>query len=197
MLSTPTIGPSAVDNASSTAEKALKIEYKGETKKFNLDKYVQVQMDQRQILSDLMQHGYSGINERSKVRHLMAGIKKTSFDAVKTLIFSSAPLCSDFTAGVGLYKDFITQSQSIEQAQLVIAAMDSERETKKKGGEVVEEDKGEVVVVEDQEGVVMLRLQLPSHVMTGSIAGMNIGPCYLATVCISDFRGMQEKKEDL
>ena len=59
------------------------------------------------------------------------------------------------------------------------------------------EDTGDVVVVEDQEGVVMLLEQLPSYVTTGSITETSIGPCYLETVCISVFRGMQGKKEDL
>ena len=128
------LGPSAVDNMSSAAEKALKNEYKGETKKYNFDKYVRVQMDQHQILSDLTEHGYAGIDERSKVRHLMEGIKTAALDNIKTAILSSTALRSDFTACVGLYKDFIFQSNNTEQAQLMIAAMDSEKDTKRKRG---------------------------------------------------------------
>ena len=47
------LGPSAVDNMSLAAEKVLKYEYKGETKKWNFDKYVRVKMDQYQILTDI------------------------------------------------------------------------------------------------------------------------------------------------
>ena len=63
-------------------------------------------MDQHQILTDLKEHGYSGIDERSKVRHLMAGINTETLDAVKTQIIASKPLCSDFAACITLYKDF-------------------------------------------------------------------------------------------
>ena len=60
-----------MDNMSSSAEKNLKVaSYKGESKKWTFDKYVRVHMDQHQILNDLKEHGYAGIDERSKVRHL-------------------------------------------------------------------------------------------------------------------------------
>ena len=63
-------------------------------------------MDQHQILTDLKEHSYSGIDERSKVRHLMAGINTETLDAVKTQIIASKPLRSDFAACIILYKDF-------------------------------------------------------------------------------------------
>ena len=65
------MGASSVDNMSSLAEKNLKVtQYKGELKKWNFEKYVRVHMDQHQILVDLKDHGYAGINDCSKVRHL-------------------------------------------------------------------------------------------------------------------------------
>ena len=79
------LGPSKVDNMAGEGEKNLTMAaYKGETKRWNFDKYVRVHMDQHQILTDLKDHGYIGIDERSKVRHLMAGIKTDNLDAVKT-----------------------------------------------------------------------------------------------------------------
>ena len=53
-----------------------------------------------------MVHGYAGIDNRSKVRHLVAGIKTTTLDSVKTRIMSDAVLRQDFDACVNLYKDF-------------------------------------------------------------------------------------------
>ena len=65
-------------------------------------------MDQHQILTDLKEHGYSGINERSKIHHLLTSIKTDNLDDVKAQIIASKPLCSDFVACVTLYKDFIS-----------------------------------------------------------------------------------------
>ena len=64
------LGASLVDNMLSLAEKNLKYTvYKGESKIWNFEKYVHVHMDQHQILTDLIEHGYAGIDDRSKVRH--------------------------------------------------------------------------------------------------------------------------------
>ena len=64
----------------------------------------------------------------------MKGIKTVALDNVKMAVLSSLALCSDFMTCVGLYKDFISQSTNTEQAQLMIAAMDSERDNKRKRG---------------------------------------------------------------
>ena len=98
-----------MDNLSSGAEKNIELaQYSGENKRWNFDKYVRVHLDQHQILTDLKEHGYSGIDERSKVRHLLKGIKTDALDVVKTQILSSTTLRSDFSACVSLYKDFIS-----------------------------------------------------------------------------------------
>ena len=103
------LGKSLVDNMATSAERNLELaRYSGETRKWIFNKYVKVHMDQHQILTDLKDHGYIGIDERSKVRHLMAGIKTDHLDAVKTQIISSITLRSDFAACVTLYKDFIS-----------------------------------------------------------------------------------------
>ena len=67
-------------------------------------------MHQHLILTNLVEHGYSRINERSKVRHLLDGIKTDKLDSVKTRIFSDEVLRNDFDASVSLFKDFIKQA---------------------------------------------------------------------------------------
>ena len=57
-----------------------------------------------------MEHGYVGIDPRSKVRYLRAGIKTNQFDAVKTRIMSEERLRSDFDSCVTLYQDYIRQT---------------------------------------------------------------------------------------
>jgi len=109
------LGPSNVDHLAAAAE--LKLEtakYTGKKKRYNFESYVRLHKDQHQILSDLTQHGYSGIDERSKVRHLMAGIRVSALDTVKSRILSDAKLCSNFDQSVTLYQDFIKQMKVTE-----------------------------------------------------------------------------------
>ena len=68
-------------------------------------------MDHHSVLTDLTSHGYAGIDERSKVRHLLKGIKTFKMDSVKTAILASDTLRSDFGGCVTLYKDYMTQQE--------------------------------------------------------------------------------------
>ena len=102
------IGKNNVDNMSSCAEAKLKdTSYFGEKRRWNFEKYVKTHVDQHSILTGLVKHGYSGIDDQSKVRHLMAGIKTKVLYPVKTHIMASAVLRNDFDACVNLYKYFI------------------------------------------------------------------------------------------
>ena len=107
------LGPNNVDNMANTSEKKLQVTtYAGEKKRWSFEKYVKLHVDQHAILNGLTDHGYSGIDDRSKVRHLMDGIKTKELDSVKTQILASANLRSDFDSCVTLYKDFLSQMKS-------------------------------------------------------------------------------------
>ena len=104
------LGPNNVDNMASSAERKLKnTTYLGEKRRWTFENFVQVHVDQHAILAGLVDHGYSGIDERSKVRHLMDGIKTRDLISVQLTIMASAELRSDFTGCVRLYKDFLAQ----------------------------------------------------------------------------------------
>ena len=103
-------------------------------------------MDHHSILSDLTAHGYAGIDDRSKVRHLLKGIKSCKLDAVKTAILASSNLRSDFSGCVTLYKDYMTQMRGVsegEQRQIAGFALEEEKVSgaggSGKGGEGGEE----------------------------------------------------------
>jgi hypothetical protein len=107
------LGVNNVDNMEAKAEHTLQTtSYGGEKCWWNFEKYVHTHIDQHSILEGLKEHGYAGINERSKVRHLIAGIKVASMDAVKSCILSDERLRSDFDACVNLYQDFLKQSNA-------------------------------------------------------------------------------------
>ena len=80
-------------------------------------------MDQHQILTDLTEHGYSGIDARSKVRYLLDGIKTTALDTVKSRIYSDETLRNDFDKSVNLFQDFIIQSSRSEPRRAGISAI--------------------------------------------------------------------------
>ena len=106
------LGEHNVDNMSSKAERKLRnVAYTGEKRRFNFERFVKIHVDQHAILEGLVEHGYSGIDARSKVRHLLDGIRTTELDTVKTRIMSDATLRSDFDRCVNLFQDFIEQKR--------------------------------------------------------------------------------------
>ena len=70
-----------------------------------------VHKEQHHVLISLEEHGYKGIDERSKVRHLIEGIKSAKLDTIKATILSSSEYRNSFDGCVTLYKDFIKQSE--------------------------------------------------------------------------------------
>jgi hypothetical protein len=70
------IGPNNVVNMASEAEtKLTSTLYNGEKKRFTWLTYVRIHTEQHSVLNGLKDYGYSGIDDSSKVRHLLKGIK--------------------------------------------------------------------------------------------------------------------------
>ena len=68
--------------------------------------------DQHAILEGLVDYGYAGIDERSKVRHLLKGIRTDKLDTVKSTIMANAQYRLDFSACVILFKTFLEQMEN-------------------------------------------------------------------------------------
>ena len=62
-------------------------------------------------MENLEEHGYKVINERLKVRYLIACIKYGALNSAKAKILASAPYRQDYDASVILYKYYIKQAQ--------------------------------------------------------------------------------------
>ena len=88
-------------------------------------KFATAHKQHHQILEGLMEHGYKGINERAKVRHLMAGIKDPTLTVVKSQILATPEIQNNFDRAVILYKDFITQTETHKNPDVQIAAVTS------------------------------------------------------------------------
>ena len=91
-------------------------------------------MEQHQILEDLTEHGYVGIDPSIKVRKLLNGIRMDKLDSVKASILALSGLRSDFNAYVSLYRDFISQSASLHDkaTSLHIGALGTDTYSRKK-----------------------------------------------------------------
>ena len=82
-----------------------------------------VHKEQHHVLTSLEQHGYKGIDDRSKVRFLVGGMRTTRLGTVKGTILASDEYGADFDKCVTLGKDFIKQSDG--QLELKVAAVHS------------------------------------------------------------------------
>jgi hypothetical protein len=78
---------------------------------------VQIHAEQHAVLNGLTDYGYSGIDNGTKVRKLMAGIKTDTLDTVKAAVLASPSLRTNYPDVVTLYGDFIKQ-QKIESASI-------------------------------------------------------------------------------
>lgn len=67
------LGPNNVDkNMATMAEDKLKTTvYNGEQRRWDFEKYINVHKQQHSIMEGLVEHGYTGIDPRSKVRYLL------------------------------------------------------------------------------------------------------------------------------
>jgi hypothetical protein len=70
------LGTSNADNVQSQAENKIENTwYTGERRRFTFEKYVQIHKDQHTALKALKEHGYPRLNDRTKVSHLLNGMR--------------------------------------------------------------------------------------------------------------------------
>jgi hypothetical protein len=103
-------GPNNVGNMASEADTNLTSTlYNGEKKRLTWETYVRIHTEQHSVLNGLKDYGYAGIDDSSKVRHLLKGIKTSELDVCKAQAMVSPSLRDDFIAPVELYFTFIKQ----------------------------------------------------------------------------------------
>jgi hypothetical protein len=107
------LGPNNVGNMASEAETKLNSTlYNGEKKRFAWETYVRIHTEQHSVINGLKYYGYAGIDDSSKVRHLVKGIKMTYLDVCKTQVMAIPSLRDDFTETVELYSTFIKKMKA-------------------------------------------------------------------------------------
>ena len=88
------LGTSHTQNISRKTEDLLsRLRYTGELKRYyNFHKYATQHKECHIVLNNLKEHGYSGIDDSSKVRRFMDGIHYKPLETCKMQIFSTAAL---------------------------------------------------------------------------------------------------------
>ena len=107
------LGQNMVNEIAAAAEDQItKARYNGESKRWSFDSYVAVHLAQHQILVGLVEHGYQGMDNGTKVHHLTTGIKTDCLNVIKSNILASPALQRYFDKCVNLFKLFISSNKS-------------------------------------------------------------------------------------
>jgi hypothetical protein len=113
--------PNNMGNMASSAEAKLTgTLYNGEKKIFTWETYVRIHIEQHSVLNGLKNYGYAGIDDSSKVLHLLKWIKIKELDIFKTQVMTSPTLRDDSAATVELYSTFIKKMKA-ENPQLNVS----------------------------------------------------------------------------
>jgi hypothetical protein len=97
------LGPNNVGNMVSASEtKIAGTVYNGAKKRFTWETYVRIYTEQHSVINGLKDYGYNGIDNLSKVRSLIEGIKTTELDVCNTQVMAIPWLCDDVYATVKL-----------------------------------------------------------------------------------------------
>ena len=108
--------------AATAEHKLINATYRGEGRCWDFERYATLQKEQHTILEGLKEYGHAGMDEGSKTRHLLAGIKTTALDSVKTQILCTAELRQDFAKCVALFKGYIMQTKVNNPQELNISS---------------------------------------------------------------------------
>jgi hypothetical protein len=135
------LGINSVNAMASKAETKIRdAVYTKETKRWNFESYVSTHKDQHQILQQLEEdHGYKGMDDGTKVRFLLAGIKTNSLDTIKAQILGDPTMQQDFDRCVDLFKSFLEQVATSERtntfnvSRVGTAAAEGDKKGKGKG----------------------------------------------------------------
>jgi hypothetical protein len=102
------LGPNNTNNLAAAAEAELdSLKYTGEKRRYNFEKYVNAHVSVFNVMEDLKEHGYQGIDKGTRVRRFLAGIHCRDLEHLKAQCVSNPTLKEDFDGVVIVYKDYL------------------------------------------------------------------------------------------
>jgi hypothetical protein len=106
------LGPNNANNmAQATTTKLDQLKYTGENRRWNMQRYVTAHVECFNILDGLKEHGFSGMDEATRVRKFVAGIKTDKLDAIRAAVLANPTL--SFDRVTRLYRDHVALTQSM------------------------------------------------------------------------------------
>ena len=127
------LGPNNIGNMAAKADNMLiNATYRREGRRWDLERYATLHKEQHTIHEGLNEYGYAGMDEGSKTRHSLAGIKTTALDSVKTQITCNTELRQDFAKCVVLINDYIMQTMVNKPQVLDISSTTTKTEIEQK-----------------------------------------------------------------
>jgi hypothetical protein len=106
------LGPNNANNmAQATTTKLDQLRYTGENRRWNMQRYVTAHVECFNILDGLKEHGFSGMDEATRVRKFVAGIKTDKLDAIRAAVLANPTLTFDRVTR--LYRDHVAMNQSM------------------------------------------------------------------------------------
>jgi hypothetical protein len=85
------------------------LSYHGEQQNWDWSQYTDAHIKQHIITKNLMEHGYSGLDERSKVHHLLTGIQNNAVQPVVCQVLAMREDDKTLMTCLALFADFIHQ----------------------------------------------------------------------------------------
>jgi hypothetical protein len=95
-----------MSTGSAIVTKLQPFRYRGDCKKFNFDKYVNLHIEQHNQHADLQEYGFAPLVESLKTLWLQDGIKDPSLNAVKASINANCANFTDFNSVKDTYVEF-------------------------------------------------------------------------------------------
>ena len=83
------------------------LEWSCNTGTWNWGDFVSAHMCEYSIIKGLIFHGYTGIDNRTKVLYLCNGIKSSALAPVQAMILADTELHPDFTRCVTMFADYV------------------------------------------------------------------------------------------
>jgi hypothetical protein len=118
------LGPNNVGNMASAAETKLTGTLYNFKKKISTwETYVQIHTKHHSVPNGLKDYGYASIDDQSKVRNLLKGIKITELDVCKTQVMAGPSLRNYFASTFELYFTFIKKIKAINTQMFLRSAL--------------------------------------------------------------------------
>jgi hypothetical protein len=110
------LGPNNANNlVQATTTKLDQLRYTGESRRWNLQRYVTAHVECYNILEGLREHGFRGLDEATRVRKFIARIRTDKLAAAESTVLANPTLTFDQVTR--LYRDHVALRQSMHPAQ--------------------------------------------------------------------------------